>query len=232
MHGTIDTAATTGPNLRPDAVTMPDLPVHHLPLVRGTPENLKGYGEIIDHPDARKIEIVRWPSQGWREVEAGTGDQGGTTEGEFAFHWQGDALRARNDAVNDNYVLGWSRQPSLVNFEQASAPRDQLLMWRANYHPDGGQMFFPLEPGPFVVTLALPSDDITPESFTTFWFDGGKGLYIHPNIWHEALCPVNPRMRFFGRQGKVHARVGANFPKEFGCYLSSPLRNDQLRERL
>jgi hypothetical protein len=232
MHGTIDTAEAAGPNLRPDAVTMPDLPVHHLPLVRGTPENLKGYGEIIDHPDARKIEIVRWPSQGWREVEAGTGDQGGTTEGEFAFHWQGDALRARNDAVNDNYVLGWSRQPSEVNYERASAPRDQLLMWRANYHPDGGQMFFPMEPGPFVVTLALPSDDITPDSFTTFWFDGGKGLYIHPNIWHEALCPVNERMRFFGRQGKVHARVGADFPKEFGCYLSSPLRNDRLRERL
>ena len=80
--------------------------------------------------------------------------------------------------------------------------------------------------------LALPGDDITPDSFTTFWFDGGKGLYIHPNIWHEALCPVNERMRFFGRQGKVHARVGANFPKEFGCYLSSPLRSDRLRERL
>jgi len=232
MHGTIEVATASGPNLRPDAETMPDLPVHRLPLVRGTPENLKGYGEIIDHRDARKIDITRWPSQGWRQVEAGTGDQGGTTEGPFAFRWQGDALRARNDAVDDNYVLGWSRQPSKVNYERPSGPRNELLMWRANYHPDGGQMFFPTEPGPFVVTLALPGDDITPESFTTFWFDGGQGLYIHANIWHEALCPINDEMTFFGRQGKVHARVGADFPKEFGCYLASPLRREEMRERL
>ncbi len=226
MHGTL------APNLRPDAVTMPDLPIHHVPLVKATPENLKGYGEIIDHPDARKIDIVRWPSQGWRQVEAGTGDQGGTTEGEFAFHWQGDALRARNEAVDDNYVLGWSRLPSLVNHQMASAPRNDLLMWRANYHPDGGQMFFPLEPGAFITTLALPGDDIKPDSFVSFWFEGGQGLYIYPGIWHEALCPVNDQMRFFGRQGKVHARIGADFPQEFGCYLSSPLRRDQARDRL
>jgi ureidoglycolate hydrolase len=226
MHGNL------APNLRPDAVTMPDMPVHQVPLVKATPENLKGYGEIIDHQDARKIDIVRWPSQGWRQVEVGTGDQGGTTEGEFAFRWQGDALRAWNAAVDDNYVLGWTRQPSLVNHERPSAPRNDLLMWRANYHPDGGQMFFPLEPGAFITTLALPGDDITPDSFVSFWFEGGKGLYIYPGIWHEALCPVNDQMRFFGRQGKVHARVGADFPKEFGCYLSSPLRGDQARDRL
>ncbi len=69
------------PNLKPLASTMPDMPVHRIPLVQATAENLKGYGEIIEHTDARAVEIVRWPSLGWRQVEPGTGDQGGTTEG-------------------------------------------------------------------------------------------------------------------------------------------------------
>ena len=94
--------AIAAPNLRPDAVTMPDLPAYEVPLVKATNETLRGFGEIIDHPDARKVEIVRWPSLGWRQVEPGTGDQGGTTEGPFTFQWRGNVLRARNDAVDDH----------------------------------------------------------------------------------------------------------------------------------
>ncbi|MET1029235.1 MAG: ureidoglycolate lyase [Dongiaceae bacterium] len=218
-----------GPNLKPEAASMPDLPLHQVPLVLATPESLKGYGEIIAHPDARKIDIVRWPAKGWRQIDAGTGDQGGTTEGEFEFHWQGDVLKGRNHAVDDDYVLGWSRQPSETDERQATAPRDHVLIWRANYHPDGGQLFFPLDGGPFVATLALPGDDVTPDSFTAFWFDGGVGLYIYPEIWHDALSPVDDDARFFGRQGKVHARVQVFFPQEFGCYLATPLRKELAR---
>ncbi|WP_425615644.1 ureidoglycolate lyase [Anatilimnocola sp. NA78] len=220
------------PNLKPLAATMPDLPVHRVPLVKATAANLRGFGEIIEHADARQVEIVRWPSLGWRQVEPGTGDQGGTTEGLFAFRWHGDVLRARNEAVNDDYVLGWTCQPSQAREDQQTAPREELLLWRCNYHPDGGQLFFPLEPGPFVTTLALPGDDITPDSFVAFYSEGGTGLYIHPGVWHEALCPVNDSFRFFGRQGKVHARVGSNFPQEFGCYLSVSLRAEDARETL
>ena len=68
------------PNLRPEARVMSDLPVHRVPLVKATPETVKGFGVIIDHPDAHKVEIVRWPSLGWRQVEEGTGDQGGVFE--------------------------------------------------------------------------------------------------------------------------------------------------------
>lgn len=229
---TVSSPILNAPNLKPLASTMPDKPVHRIPLIKATPENLKGYGEIIEHADARKVEIVRWPSLGWRQVEPGTGDQGGTTEGLFRFQWHGDVLRARNEAVDDDYVLGWTCQPSQAREDRQTTPRDELLLWRCNYHPDGGQLFFPLEPGPFVTTLALPGDDITPESFVAFYSEGGTGLYIHPGIWHEALCPVNDSFRFFGRQGKVHARVGSNFPKEFGCYLSVSLRKEDVRDRL
>ena len=96
-------------------------------------------------------------------------------------------------------------------------------MWHANYHPDGGQLFFPLSPAPFVVPLALPGDDVTPEDFVCFRFDGTKGLYIHPNIWHEGAFACAGQQRFLDRQGRVHARVSVDFPREFGVLLEVPV---------
>ena len=46
--------------------------------------------------------------------------------------------------------------------------RSRYLLWHCNYHPDGGQLFFPLEKRPFVVPLALPGDDVQPKDFVCF----------------------------------------------------------------
>jgi len=89
--------------------------------------------------------------------------------------------------------------------------------------PDGGQLFFPLDNGPFVAPPALPSDDVTPDDFVAFWFDGADGLYIHPGIWHEGVFPLNQRQRFFDKQGKVHARINVDLVEEFNCYVSFPV---------
>lgn len=62
-----------------------------------------------------------------------------------------------------------------------------------------------------------------PEDWIAFYFDGSFGLCIHPNIWHEAIAPLAPSARFQDRQGKVHARVSVDFPREFGCLLEIPL---------
>ena len=212
------------PNLRPEGSSMKRLPIKELPLVEGTAESLKGYGEIVDDPQTHRIEIVRWPAQGWRPVDPNSGDEGGTTEGIFACTWHGDVLRAQNQAVGGDYVLGWSTLPPDAAEERASVARERVLLWRCNYHPDGGQMFFPQERAPFVVPLALPGDDVTPDDFVAFWFDGTKGLYLHPNVWHDGVYPVGDHGSFFGRQGRVHARVSVNFPAEFGCYIAAPLK--------
>ena len=214
----------TAPNLKPSGADLPELPEFVLPLVVANAANLRGYGELVESADARAIEIVRWPALGARPVDPGTGDQGGTTEGIFEFEWAGDVLRGRNNAVDDDYVLGFACQPRAASETAATVARTKVLLWHANYHPDGGQVFFPLERKPFVVPLALPGDAIAPDKFTAFWFDGSLGLYIHPGIWHEGVFPTADRGRFFDKQGKVHARISVDFPREFGCYLSAPLQ--------
>jgi ureidoglycolate lyase len=206
--------------------------VHETPLVAATASALKGYGALVDNPRTFPIEIVRWPAQGWRPIDENSGDQGGVTEGVFEFWWKGETLFARNNAVGDSYLFAWSTWPEEAARDGAAAGRERALIWRANYHPDGGQLIYPLHGESFVVPLALPGDDVAPDQFTSFWCDGTRGLYIHPNVWHGAFVPLDDHAQFLDRQGRVHARVSVDFAKEFGCYLAVPLRApvDELRE--
>ena len=187
--------------------------VHETPLVAASTESLAGYGRLVDNPREFPIEIVPWPAQGWRAIDANTGDQGGVTEGLFEFKWKGETLYARNHAVGDSYLFGWSNWPEEAAAERPARPRERALIWRANYHPDGGQLFYPLKGQSFVVPLALPGDDVTPGKFVSFWCDGRSALYLHPNVWHGAIVPLDDEAEFLDRQGRVHARVSINFVK-------------------
>ena len=206
-----------------DAADKPSLPWHQVPLIRADDDSVEAYGCMVDDPEGFEIEIVRWPAQGWRPVDEDTGDEAGWVEGTFSGEWQGDVLYGRNEAVGGHYVLGWSADPQAASAEGQTRPRDQVLLWHMNYHPDGGQMFWPIDAKPFVVPVALPGDDLTPDKVVAFWCDGTRGLYIHPNIWHEGIFPVTDSQRFLDRQGRVHARVSADIGQEFGVYLSVPL---------
>jgi len=211
-----------------DGATAPESLDFHdiveLRLVRATPEALDGYGHLVDSYHDTEIEIVTWPATGWRPVDPGTGNEGGVTEGLFEFWWAGDLLRGRNRAVEDSYLLGWSRPPDEASEQAPPGQRTRLLIWHANYHPDGGQLFFPRQAVPFVAPLALPGDDVKPKDFVAFYCDGTQGLYIHPGVWHEAVVPLAEAASFDDKQGKVHARISVNFVEEFGVLLSVPLR--------
>ncbi|WP_109480164.1 ureidoglycolate lyase [Paraburkholderia sp. C35] len=193
-----------------------------MPVVDATPVTLEGYGRLVDAPDECKVEIVQWPATGTRPIDAGTGDEAGTTEGVFVSEWRGDVLYGSNEAVGGHYVLAYATEPGDAREEHTNAP-ERMLLWHANYHPDGGQLFFPLDQRPFYVPLALPGDDITPEKFVCFRFDGRQGLYIHPCIWHEGVFTLGGTQRFFDKQGAVHARVSVEFAAEFGCLLEAPI---------
>src|SRR3984957_6471060 len=124
-------------------------------VVDATPTALTGYGYLVDDPKDYPIEIVQWPAQGNRPVDADTGDQGGTTEGVFISEWRGDILYGRNDAVDGHYILAYACDPGLASADHASPPH-RMLLWPPNYHPDGGQLFFSLDdPAPVYVPLAL-----------------------------------------------------------------------------
>jgi hypothetical protein len=193
-----------------------------MPVVDATAKTLEGYGRLVDDPDKCKIEIVRWPASGWRPVDEDSGDEGGTTEGVFMSEWQGDVLFGRNEAVNGEYILAYATEPGAADRTHRRDP-ERILLWHANYHPDGGQLFFPLERESFVVPLALPGDEVKPQDFVWFRFDGRHGLYIHPRIWHEGVFALGGTRRFLDRQGAVHARVSIDFAREFSCLLEVSL---------
>lgn len=200
-------------------------------LIKASNDILKGYGVLVkenykDYP----IEIVTWPKPDWRTVDKGTGNEGGTTEGIFQFEWKNNTLFGVNNAVNDKtdyskngiYTLGWNCNPNEINEKEITPNNSRFFTWHANYHPDGGQLFFPLDRTPFVAPLALPGDNITLADFKAFYFDGSAGLYIHPGVWHEAVFPLVKKSRFFDKQGKVHARISCDFAQEFNSYLAFP----------
>ena len=203
-----------------------ELPWLDIPVRDATAENLKGFGFLVDDYQNFAVEIVQWPAAGWRQIDAGTGDEAGTVSGVFHSWWEGDYLFGKNDAVSGHYVLAWSQNPAMAkNDGETAQDPERMLLWHANYHPDGGQLFFPLDNQPYIVPLALPGDDVKPEDFIAFRFDGSKGLYIHPNIWHEGVFPCSGSGKFYDEQGKVHARVSVNFAKEFGVFLNVPLNS-------
>ena len=206
------------------AETRSALSIHDVPLVAATAENFRDYGRLERSFEAAEVEIVTWPAPGWRPVDPDTGNQGGLAEGRFEYGWRGDLLRARNHAVGGDYVLGWTRDPAEAAADRASVARDSLLFRLMNYHPDGGQLFFPRAKTPFVAPLALPGDDLRPEQVVAFYCDGSFGLNIHPGIWHAAVFPLADQASFDGRQGRVHARISCDFVDEFGCFLRVPLK--------
>lgn len=193
-----------------------------MPVVEATDDALRGYGFLVADPEQCTIEVVRWPAQGWRPVDEDSGDEGGTTRGVFVSEWRGDILYGRNEAVDGHYILAYAEEPSRAD-ETHQRPPERMLLWHCNYHPDGGQLFFPLDAKPFFVPLALPGDDTRPEQFVCFRFDGTRGLYIHPNVWHEGVFALAGTQRFFDQQGAVHARVSVDFSREFGCLLEAPI---------
>lgn len=195
-----------------------------MPIVEATPESLQGYGVLVDHAEGAQVEIVRWPAQGWRPVDLDSGDEAGTTEGTFISSWKGDILFGSNAAVGGEYILGYGTEPSLARTDHNDLP-EQVMLWHANYHPDGGQLFFPLDAQPYYLPLALPGDDVQPGDFVCFKISGDKGCCIHPNIWHDGVFALRGTQRFFDRQGRVHARVSVDFAREFQCLLRAAIPN-------
>jgi ureidoglycolate lyase/seryl-tRNA synthetase len=156
-------------------------------------------------------------------VVPGTGNEGGIVEDRFEMVRRGEVQHAVNHAVDRSYITGWFSDPATAQETRAPTDTRRIYTHEANYHPDGGQIFFPRQGGPFVALLARPGDDVTPDDFVAFHCDGAAGLHIDPGVWHQPVFPVGDPVSFDGKQGRVHACISVNFLTEFGGYLEVPL---------
>jgi hypothetical protein len=198
--------------------------VHRLPLVEATADSLAGYGEIVPDFAASKVTMTPWPLSGSRPMSPGvSGNEAGETAGAFSMWAEGGLLFGQNQAVGRAYIIGWYDDPAEARRDRAPAATDRLYIYQANYHPDGGQIWCPRDGTPFVAVLAKPGDDVMPDDFVAFRFDGSFGLQILPAVWHQPAAPVGARMTIDNKQGRVHACVDFDSLAEFGCYLEVPI---------
>ena len=207
----------------PPSIASGAVRVHKARRVVATAASLEGYGHIVPEFRSGVVEIVTWPQPGWRPVVPGTGNEGGVVEDVFDMVRRGEVQHAVNHAVGRSYITGWFADPATASEARVAVDTQRLFTHEANYHPDGGQIFSPRDGAPFVALLARPGDDVRPEDFTAFHFDGTFGLHIHPGVWHQPVFPVGPKATFDNRQGRVHACIAVDFVTEFGCYIEVPL---------
>jgi ureidoglycolate lyase len=200
-----------------DLGAMPVLPVRQLPVEPATEASLAGLGHRVARFDPMDVAIVPWPTMGRRPLVVGTGIEGGVASDVFLFERRGALQYAENKAVGRRYLTGWLGDPAAVTEDSPAGPL--LVTHEANYHPDGGQIFFPRDGVPFVALLAAPGDDVRPEDFRALLFDGTCGIHIDPGVWHQPVFPLADQATFDDAQGRVHACVSVDFVAEFKEYL-------------
>jgi ureidoglycolate lyase/seryl-tRNA synthetase len=191
--------------------------------VRATEHSLRGYGHIVADFARGQVTITTWPQPGWRPIVPGTGNEGGIVEDSFEMVRHGEVQYAINRAVGRSYITGWFTDPAEASRSREPVDTSRIYTHEANYHPDGGQIFYPRDAAAFVALLARPGDDVQPEDFVAFYCDGSFGIHIDPGVWHQPVFPLAPLAIFDDKQGRVHACIAVDFVSEFGCYLEVPL---------
>jgi len=205
--------------------------VHQVPVVRATAETLRGYATVFPWGgdaayDEAKVIIVKWPQPGWRPLLPGTGEGGGVTDGLFKLWWTKEGkLRGQNSAVGGDYIVAATPPHSSAKAPTGgSVKRTHAFVRECNYHPDGGQIFYPIKRGDaFVALFSKADDNIGLQDFVAFYCDGTFGLQILPKTWHQPILPLADDTVFRTKQGRVHASVGVDTVDEFGTWLSVPL---------
>ena len=194
-----------------------------VPQVNATEQSLCGYGHVVSDFARGRVTIVTWPQPDWRPIVSGTGNEGGIVEDTFVMQRRGGIQHAINQAVGCRYITGWFTDPSAASNDREPTDTTRIFTHEANYHPDGGQIFYPRDGASFVALLARPGDDVRPQDFVAFFCDGSFGIHIDPGVWHQPVFPLASSAVFDDKQGRVHACVAIDFVSEFGCYLEVPL---------
>ena len=120
------------------------LDVVDVPLVEATASSLAGYGRLLASADDACVEkgtfeITPWPTLGWRRLDPETGDEAGTTEGDFEVFWSGDHFFGHNLAVataNNFYLDGLGVPPERARDAEPATGDGRLMhLWMSDHHP-------------------------------------------------------------------------------------------------
>ena len=217
--------------LPPLATRVPLIPRH-----RGVDANTTVC--LVDDPhQIRNRHSPAGSQQGWRPIDEDTGDEGGFVEGTFKGEWRGgDVLYGeRTRPWGGHYVLGLVHRSA-----KRRKPTDKLrraircCLWHMNYHPDGGQMFWPLDNRPLHRPPSrCPGDNLTPDKVVAFLVRRNKRpLYPRRHSGTRGIFPVEDEAAVSRPSGPGPCpRLGADIGAEFGgVYMSCPLRADQVRD--
>ena len=148
----------------------------------------RGEGHLRDHALAHDR---------LRSLDPETGDEAGTTEGDFVVRWEGDHFVGENLAIAtsaNTYLDGLGAPPELASATEPVGDGGSVYLWMSDYHPDGGQLFWPRQPIPFFACLgpAAKGDDITPADMRAFYVPAGKGVYVSLQPRLSLCSPPSP----------------------------------------
>ena len=200
----------------------PDIPAGlriDVPLVRASPI-AEGFGEIVRDPKHR-IEIVPWPLAGWPSSMPAPATRAARPRASSPANGGATSLRGatRRSAATMSSAFANCRRSR----GPARAGDGRVLLWHCNYHPDGGQFFWPIDGQPFVVPVALPATISSRRTSSPSGRTAASASISIPTSGTRACFRSTPTGRFFDKQGKVHARVSCDLAREFGMLLDVPL---------
>jgi len=83
-------------------------------------------------------------------------------------------------------------------------------------HPLGSQAFIPLNQQAFLVVVALPGDDVTPNDLKAFITNGAQGVNYHKGTWHYPVIALNDGDEFLivDRLGSGNNCIEVHFDNE------------------
>lgn len=184
-----------------------------VPLKVATEENTRHFGRFVTDFKKEEVWLSPWPRPDWRPIRRGTEIFTEIETREVRNKWEGEKWRS----------ITKNRDEAFLPPGVATEDRGHVLSRMANYHPSGGQVFYPAWGNSFVLVLAQPGDNVKPEDFLAFYFDGKSGFQVNVNVWHQAIFSEEDETFFLTKHSKVHPCIEVDILQEFGRYLKVPL---------
>jgi ureidoglycolate lyase len=126
-----------------------------------------------------------------------------------AFRPYGDVIQmaeSRHYTINQGWAERYADMARLDLLEGEGTPNVGIVRAKARpmplhvklmeRHPKSTQLFIPLEPRPFLVLVAAPSDPLRPENIIGFKTMAGQGVNYGRGVWHHPLIALDQSTDF------------------------------------